>query len=76
MDTWRAGRAFATVTTASIDSKGPAMFEELTEELLDLSASVRGYGAAVYAVEEDPGSSNSCSLCCSIVLCCCCALCW
>ena len=29
------------------------MFEELTEELLDLSANVRGYGSAVYAVVDD-----------------------
>ena len=27
------------------------MFEELTEELLDLSATVRGHGAAVYALD-------------------------
>ena len=52
------------------------MFEELTEELLDLSADVRGYGGALYAaVDDDPGSSNCCSLCSSIVLCCC-YLCW
>ena len=48
------------------------MFDELTEELLDLSANVRGYGAAVYAqVEYTPSCScNSCSLCSTIVLCC------
>lgn len=40
------------------------MFKELTEELLDLSTSVRGYGAlAVYAQNED---------CCSLACCCCC----
>ena len=50
------------------------MFDELTEELLDLSADVRGFGNAVYAAaQDDPGS---CGLCCSVVLCCCCALCW
>ena len=52
------------------------MFEELTEELLDLSADVRGYGAAVYAVVEDePGCSSS--LCSCTILCCTCTtLCW
>lgn len=52
------------------------MFEELTDELLDLQASVRGYGAAVYAVNEDePGCS--CGLCSCTVLCCTCTtLCW
>jgi hypothetical protein len=55
--------------------KEASMFEELTEELLDLSANVRGHGAAMYAVvEDDPGS---CSLCCSVILCCTCTtLCW
>lgn len=42
------------------------MFKELTEELLDLRATVRGYGAiAVYAQKTD---------CCSGPCCCCC--CW
>jgi hypothetical protein len=51
------------------------MFEELTEELLDLQADVRGYGAAVYAVNEEPGSSSG--LCSCTVLCCTCTtLCW
>lgn len=51
------------------------MFEELTEELLDLSAGVRGYGAAVYAVVEDaPGCSALCS--CTILCCTCTTLCW
>jgi hypothetical protein len=52
------------------------MFTELTEELLDLQATVRGYGSAIYAVNDDPGccGSCSCSLCCSIILCC--QLCW
>jgi hypothetical protein len=49
------------------------MFDELAEELLDLSATVRGYGGALYAAVDDSGSSSS--LCCSIVLCCC-YLCW
>jgi hypothetical protein len=52
------------------------MFSELTEELLDLQATVRGYGDALYAVEEDPGSSCNCS-CCNLCCCCsCCNLCW
>ena len=29
------------------------MFDELTDELLDLRATVQGYGAALFAVEED-----------------------
>ena len=51
------------------------MFDELTEELLDLSANVRGYGSATYtAVEDEPCSSG---LCCSVILCCTCTtLCW
>lgn len=50
------------------------MFDELTEELLDLSANVRGYGAAVYAkIEDEPGSSGICT---SVVLCCSCILCF
>jgi hypothetical protein len=51
------------------------MFNELTEELLDLSTSVRGHGAAPYAVVQDePGSS---ALCTSVILCCTCTtLCW
>ena len=52
------------------------MFEELTEELLDLSATVRGHGAAVYALVDD-NTCGGCGLCCSVVLCCCCCdLCW
>jgi hypothetical protein len=52
------------------------MFTELAEELLDLQATVRGFGGALYAVEEDPGSSSNCS-CCNLCCCCsCCNLCW
>jgi hypothetical protein len=48
------------------------MFNELTEELLDLSASVRGFGGAVYAAHEDASSSSG-----TVVLCCTCtSLCW
>ena len=53
--------------------KEPFMFEVLTEEMLDLSATVRGYGAAVYAIVDD-GSCGSCGLCCSVVLCCSCSV--
>jgi hypothetical protein len=55
--------------------KGCVMFDELTEEMLDLSASVRGYGAATYAVVDDePGCCGGCG---TIVLCCTCTtLCW
>jgi hypothetical protein len=49
------------------------MFTELTEELLDLRSTVRGYGVAVYAANEEGSSSGS--LCTTIVLCCC-HLCW
>ena len=41
------------------------MFKELTEELLDLRANVRGYGAAVYAVNEDGGGGGTLVLCCT-----------
>jgi hypothetical protein len=51
-----------------------AMFDELTDELLDLQATVQGYGAALFAVEEDACSSSCCSLCTTVVLCC--HLCW
>jgi hypothetical protein len=48
------------------------MFNELTEELLDLSANVRGFGGAVYAANEDASSSSG-----AIILCCTCTtLCW
>ena len=51
------------------------MFDELAEELLDLSANVRGYGAATYAVVDEQGCS--CGGCGTIVLCCTCTtLCW
>ena len=75
-DIWRAGRPFASVTTTtrSTHTEGSIMFDELTEELLDLSATVRGRGAAVYAAVDD-GSCGNCGLCCSFVLCCC-YLCW
>ena len=47
----------------------------LTEELLDLDATTKGYGGALYAA-TDPGGS-CCSGCCNLVLCCCCSqICW
>ena len=46
------------------------MFTELTEELLDLEATTKGYGGALYAA-VDPGGS-CCGGCCNLVLCCCC----
>lgn len=39
------------------------VFDELTDELLDLRADVRGYGGAVYARDED-GGGGYCSCCC------------
>ena len=46
------------------------MFRELTEELLDLTISEKGVGAALYAMTRDPDESgcSSCSSCWS--LCC------
>jgi hypothetical protein len=59
-----------------LERKERVMFTELSEELLDLQATVRGFGGALYAVEEDPGSSSNCS-CCNLCCCCsCCDLCW
>ena len=52
------------------------MFDELSQELLDLTVTEKGYRGAMYASNEDtpPGCS---SLCCSFVLCCfLCHLCW
>ena len=47
------------------------MFRELTQELLDLTITEKGFGAALYAVtaDEESGCSScsSCwSLCCTI----------
>lgn len=51
------------------------MFTELDEELLDLQATVRGYGDAVYAqLEDEPGCCSGCSSSLCIILCC--QLCW
>lgn len=58
------------------NSKGEGrMFTELTEELLDLDATTKGYGGALYAA-QDPGG-GCCASCSTIVLCCCCShICW
>ena len=57
------------------DTRGDPMFAELTEELLDLEVTDRGYGGALYAA-TDPGGS-CCGGCCNLVLCCCCSqICW
>jgi len=51
------------------------MFTTLTDELLDLTATEQGVGAAMYAQLDDPGCCGS--GCCSIILCCfLCSLCW
>jgi hypothetical protein len=51
------------------------MFTELTEELLDLEATARGYGGALYANTDPGGGCAQCS--CNLVLCCCCSqICW
>ena len=58
-----------------LETKGATMFDELTEELLDLTTTVRGYGGAMYAVVDDPGCSSG--VCSSVILCCTCTtLCW
>jgi len=44
-------------------SKEVTVFDELTDELLELRVDVRGYGAAVYARNEDEGGGY-CSCCC------------
>ena len=75
-DIWRTPSPLANLATANASiGRRDAMFEELTEELLDLSTNVRGYGGAVYAVVDD----NACSsgVCSSVILCCTCTtLCW
>jgi len=57
------------------ETKEREMFKELSAELLDLTATEKGYGHALYAtVDDDPGCSGCCSS--SIVLCCSIQLCW
>jgi hypothetical protein len=66
------------VATAIVfDRKGYLMFDELTDEMLDLSADVRGYGAATYAAVADEPCSSGGGLCCTFIVCCTCTtLCW
>ncbi len=37
------------------------MFAQLTDDLLDLTATEKGFGGALYAVNEEPGCSSSSS---------------
>jgi hypothetical protein len=75
-DIWRSPDPLANLATDRLSRpEGGTMFEELGEELLDLSANVRGVGSAVYAASQDDPGSCGVVLCCSIVLCCCCAIC-
>lgn len=46
------------------------MFSELTEELLDFTATEKGYGDAVYAQNDGGDTCSGISLCTSVVLCC------
>jgi hypothetical protein len=75
-DIWHRPASLANLaTTITSTGRRNVMFEELTEELLDLSANVRGYGSAVYAVVDDTSCSSG--LCSSVILCCTCTtLCW
>lgn len=45
------------------------MFQELTDDLLDLSATAKGYRGAMYANTEDSPNCSS-STFCSILICC------
>ena len=49
------------------------MFTTLTDDLLDLTASEKGVGFAMYAQVEEPGCSCGCS--CFILCCYLCGLC-
>jgi hypothetical protein len=53
--------------------KGGTVFGELTDDLLDLRVTEKGFRNALYAAEEDPEACSSCScswlcisLCCTI----------
>jgi hypothetical protein len=52
------------------------VFKELTSELLDLTATEKGYRMAVYAAAEEPGSSSSSSGCSTVILCGSIHICW
>lgn len=43
------------------------MFKELTDELLDLSATVQGYRKAFLAQTKNPGSLCCSCSCCTVV---------
>jgi hypothetical protein len=49
-------------------TKGGDVFRELTDELLDLHLTEKGYGNALYAADEDEGGGTCCS-CSSSTLC-------
>jgi hypothetical protein len=51
------------------------MFGQLTDDLLDLTATEKGYGAAMLAVNEEPGCCGI-SICSTVVLCCSIHICW
>jgi hypothetical protein len=44
------------------------VFRQLTDELLDLRVTEKGYGSALYAADEDDGGGSCCS-CSSSTLC-------
>jgi hypothetical protein len=53
------------------------VFQELTSELLDLTATEKGFRTAMYAaVEGEQGCSSSCSGCSTTILCCSIHICW
>jgi hypothetical protein len=49
--------------------KGGDVFRQLTEELLDLRVTEKGYGTALYAADEDEGGGGTCCSCSSCTLC-------
>jgi hypothetical protein len=54
------------------------MFTELTEELLDLEATAKGYGGGALYANTDPGGSccSGCSALCIIICTVNCHICW
>jgi hypothetical protein len=50
------------------------MFTELTDELLDLTATEKGAGLALYAANDGESGCSTCST--TLVLCCSCYICW
>jgi hypothetical protein len=54
---------------ARTTTKEAWMFRELTQELLDLRVTEKGYGLALYAAEEDGGGGTCSSSCSSSTLC-------